>query len=207
MLPFEEDDVKRKTRKALNITADHAARALHALIADGKLAARDVLTALKRREKLIKELRDRFTALESEAVPAVAQAREAVALRSGRKRARPSGAKAKARSKSAAAARVRASRDVAGRTRSTRSTRGKSSTPTVGNKPAAARTAKRLAGTGARPAPVKATTKTVSKKTSIMTEPKPRPRSSVPARRADGHALPDPGNPEFEARGPVPPQL
>ena len=171
--------MKRKNRRALNITADHAARALHALIADGKLAARDVLTALKKREKLIKELRDRFTALESEAVPAAAQARKAVARESGRNKAK---------------------------TRSARSARGKSRTPMVANKPAAARTAKRLAGTRPLPAPVKATTGTISKKTSIMTEPKTRPRASASARRADGHRLPD-GNPEFEARGPAAPQL
>lgn len=193
--------MKRKTRKALTITADHAARALHALIAEGKLAARDVLTALKRREKLIKELRDRFTALESEAVPAIARARKSVSRKPARKIASASGAKARTKSrrqgnragvkrretKSAAAARV---------------TRGESSIP---SEPTAARTATRLAGTGTRTTPVKVRTKTVSKKTSIMTEPKPkpRPRTSITARGADGHALPDPKNPGFEAGGPA----
>ena len=42
MPPFEEDCLKRKTQKILKLTAEHAAHALHILIADGKLAAKDV---------------------------------------------------------------------------------------------------------------------------------------------------------------------
>jgi len=55
--------LKRKTRKNLNITADRAAHVLHILIADGKLAAKDVTNALKRREELIHELRQRLAGL------------------------------------------------------------------------------------------------------------------------------------------------
>jgi hypothetical protein len=74
MPPFEEDRLKRKTRKALTFTPEHAARALHVLISDGKLAARDVATALKRREKQIKELKDRLAALEGSVVAKVSGA-------------------------------------------------------------------------------------------------------------------------------------
>lgn len=56
--------MRRKTRKTLKFTAEHAVRALHFLISDGKIAARDVATALKRRERQIKELRNRLAALE-----------------------------------------------------------------------------------------------------------------------------------------------
>ena len=56
--------MKQKTRKTLNITAERAAHVLHILIADGKLAAKDVAGALKRRETLIHELRQRLLALE-----------------------------------------------------------------------------------------------------------------------------------------------
>jgi hypothetical protein len=63
--------LKRNTRKTLNIAADRAAHALHVLIADGKIAARDVTDALKRREAMIRELRDRLVALEQGAVSAM----------------------------------------------------------------------------------------------------------------------------------------
>ena len=58
--------MKRKTRKNKNnltIAADRAAHVLHILIADGKLAAKDVTNALKRREELIHELRARLAGL------------------------------------------------------------------------------------------------------------------------------------------------
>jgi ParB-like chromosome segregation protein Spo0J len=61
--------VRRKTRKALELSAEHAAIALHLLIEDGKIAASDVARALKRREKMIQELRDRLIALEQAAAP------------------------------------------------------------------------------------------------------------------------------------------
>ena len=58
--------MRQETRSALNRTADLAARALHFLIADGKLAIRDVTTALSRRKKLVTALKNRFIALETE---------------------------------------------------------------------------------------------------------------------------------------------
>ena len=61
--------MRRKTRKALELSAEHAAIALHLLIEDGKIAASDVARALKRREKMIQELRDRLIALEQAAAP------------------------------------------------------------------------------------------------------------------------------------------
>ena len=63
--------MKRKTKKTLNLTAERAAHALHVLIADGKIAAKDVTGALKRREHLIHELRQRLVALEQGAVSAI----------------------------------------------------------------------------------------------------------------------------------------
>ena len=76
--------MKRKTRTFLNLTADRAAHALHVLIADGKIAARDVTNALKRREQLIRDLRRRLVDLEHGAVSAVARTKT-VARRATRK--------------------------------------------------------------------------------------------------------------------------
>lgn len=61
--------MRRKTRKALKLSAEHAAVALNLLIQDGKIAAADVAKALKRREALIKDLRSRLNALEEAAAP------------------------------------------------------------------------------------------------------------------------------------------
>jgi len=60
--------LKRKTQPALSITKEHALHALHLLIAEGKIAAKDVTTALKRREALIIDLRRRLAALEAGAM-------------------------------------------------------------------------------------------------------------------------------------------
>lgn len=84
--------MRRKTRKALKLSAEHAAVALNLLIQDGKIAAADVAKALKRREQLIKDLRARLDALEEVAAPV---ARRLVA--NGRRaylRARPKAKKA-----------------------------------------------------------------------------------------------------------------
>src|SRR5262249_15445409 len=62
--------MRRKTRKALRLSAEHAAIALHLLIEDGKVAAADVTRALKNSEKTIRDLRPRLAALESAARPA-----------------------------------------------------------------------------------------------------------------------------------------
>jgi hypothetical protein len=56
--------LKRKTNKTLTITADRALHALHVLLADGTIAAKDVAAALTRREQMIRELRQRLLALE-----------------------------------------------------------------------------------------------------------------------------------------------
>lgn len=55
--------MRRKTVKAVQLTGQHAAYALQMLIEDGKIAGRDVVQALKRREKTVRELRARLTAL------------------------------------------------------------------------------------------------------------------------------------------------
>jgi hypothetical protein len=61
--------VRRKTKKALKLSANHAAVALHLLIEDGRIAAADVTKALKNREKMIRDLRARLEALEKAAAP------------------------------------------------------------------------------------------------------------------------------------------
>lgn len=77
--------MKRKTRKALTLTAEHAAHALSLLIADGKIAAKDVTNALKRRELMIFDLRRRLVALEGSAVSTIERAGTKVALKVERK--------------------------------------------------------------------------------------------------------------------------
>ena len=89
--------MRQDARKALNQTADLAARALHFLIADGKLALRDVTTALSRRKKLIKQLKDRFTALETEVTAAAAKARKATSRKTASGRPRKAASPARAR--------------------------------------------------------------------------------------------------------------
>ncbi len=59
--------MRRKTRKALDLTAHHAALALQMLLDDGKIAARDVVSALKRREQMVRDLRARLASLEEDA--------------------------------------------------------------------------------------------------------------------------------------------
>jgi hypothetical protein len=84
--------VKQKTRKALKLTAEHASVALHMLLVEGKIAAADVTRALKRREKLIREMRARLAALESATAPAAR--RLAAAGRRVARRAAPKARKA-----------------------------------------------------------------------------------------------------------------
>lgn len=64
-----EERVRRKTKKALKLSAEHAGVALQLLIEEGKIAAGDVARALKNREKMIKDLRERLAALETAARP------------------------------------------------------------------------------------------------------------------------------------------
>jgi ParB-like chromosome segregation protein Spo0J len=79
--------MRRKTKKALRLSAEHAAAALQLLIEDGKVAVADVANALRRREKLIRDLRARLSALEEAARPAAK--RIARASRKAARRARP----------------------------------------------------------------------------------------------------------------------
>jgi N-methylhydantoinase B/oxoprolinase/acetone carboxylase alpha subunit len=82
--------MRRKTKKALKISAEHAAVALRLLVEDGKVAAADVTRALKNREKLIRDLRARLTALEEAAAPVARRI-----ARAGRKAARRAAPKAR----------------------------------------------------------------------------------------------------------------
>lgn len=63
--------MKRKTSKTMTIAPDRAVTALRVLIAEGKIAAKDVTAALKRREQLIRDLRQRLVALEQGALSAI----------------------------------------------------------------------------------------------------------------------------------------
>ena len=95
-----EDRVRRKTRKALNLSAHHAGMALQMLVEEGKIAAGDVARALKNREKMIKELREKLAALEASARPMAR--RLASAGRKAVRRAAPRARKAITRAQRAA---------------------------------------------------------------------------------------------------------
>jgi hypothetical protein len=49
-------DVIRTASKSLKLGQERAARALHVLISEGKIATPDVYATMKRREKLLREL-------------------------------------------------------------------------------------------------------------------------------------------------------
>jgi hypothetical protein len=66
--------VRQKTKKALKLSAHHAALALQMLVEDGKIAAKDVTAALKRREKTIRDLRARLSALGEDVAASVSKA-------------------------------------------------------------------------------------------------------------------------------------
>ncbi|HEY2796715.1 MAG TPA: hypothetical protein VGK26_02395 [Thermoanaerobaculia bacterium] len=66
--------MRKKTVKAVQLTGEHAAYALQMLIEDGKIAGRDVVQALKRREKTVRELRARLVALGEDVSRAVVRA-------------------------------------------------------------------------------------------------------------------------------------
>ncbi|HEY1434106.1 MAG TPA: hypothetical protein VGG65_01960 [Thermoanaerobaculia bacterium] len=122
--------MRRKTKKALKLSAEHAAVALHLLIQDGKVAAADVIRALKNREKMIKDLRARLSDLERTAAP-VAR-RIAKAGRKAARRAAPGARKAVSNAQKAArkaqgnylAAIRRLSRDARGRIKAIRKQSG-----------------------------------------------------------------------------------
>ena len=77
--------MKRKTRLALRINTAHAVHTLHLLIAEGKIAATDIAGALKRREKMIRDLRQRLVALEQGAVSAMRRTGRTLARKAARK--------------------------------------------------------------------------------------------------------------------------
>jgi hypothetical protein len=87
--------MRRKTKKELRLSAEHAAAALQLLIQDGKVAVSDVTRALQRREQLIRDLRARLSALEEAARPAAK--RLAKASRQAVRRARPQARRAVSR--------------------------------------------------------------------------------------------------------------
>ncbi len=82
--------MRRKTKKALKLSAHHASVALQLLIEDGKVAASDVRKVLANREKMIKDLRARLAALETAAAPVARRI-----ARAGRRAARRAGPPAK----------------------------------------------------------------------------------------------------------------
>jgi hypothetical protein len=77
--------LKRKARNPLNLSADRSAHVLHILIAEGKLTAKHVSDALKRREQMIHELRQRLDALERGVVSTVEKTGRTVARKVERK--------------------------------------------------------------------------------------------------------------------------
>jgi len=66
--------LRRKTVRAIRLSGQHAAYALQMLIEDGKIAGRDVMHALRRREKTVRELRARLSALGEDVSEAVTRA-------------------------------------------------------------------------------------------------------------------------------------
>ena len=92
--------MKRKTKKALKLTAHHAVIALNMLVQEGKIVAADVAGALKRREKIMKELRAKLSKLEKASAP-VAR-RVASAGREAVRRAKPRARKAISRAQKVA---------------------------------------------------------------------------------------------------------
>lgn len=70
---------KRKSSALPGITAEQARQALQVLVAEGRLAANEVSRALRRREKLVRELRARLQSLGGEVAHSVREAaRDAV---------------------------------------------------------------------------------------------------------------------------------
>ena len=92
--------MKRKTKKALKLTAHHAVIALNMLVEEGKIAYADIAGAIKRREKLIQDLRAKLSSLEKASAP-VAR-RLASAGRDAVRRARPRARKAISRAQKTA---------------------------------------------------------------------------------------------------------
>lgn len=102
--------MKRTTAKALKVSQEEAAKALHVLVSEGKLAARDVYGALKRREKLIRQIRERLHALGVEGVELAGDIRKVATTRF--KRAEEASREPRRKAVSAA---VKATRQAQGR--------------------------------------------------------------------------------------------
>ena len=102
--------MRRKTRKALNLSAHHAGVALHMLVEEGKIAAGDIAKALKNRERMIKELRKRLAALETSARPMARRLASA-----GRRAARRTARRAAPRARKAITRAQRIARQAQGR--------------------------------------------------------------------------------------------
>jgi len=77
--------VRRKTVRAIQLSGHHAAQALQMLIEDGKIAGRDVINALKKREKTVDELRARLMALGEDVSDAVVKAAKSPRAKRARK--------------------------------------------------------------------------------------------------------------------------
>jgi len=87
----------RCRRSTLAISAEQAQQALAFLVHEGKLAANDVRKAFARREKLIREIKERMAALGVEGIEAgkMARKRALKAFRTAEKASRPARKRAK----------------------------------------------------------------------------------------------------------------
>ena len=199
--------MKKQTQKALNLTADYAARALHFLIADGKLAIRDVTTALSRRKKLMKQIMDRFTALETSG------AATTTATKAGKATPRKATSRTKAAVRAKAGARATAR--AAGAKRTKTIARSATTKRKAGPRKAAAakeavshKSTRRIPiQASTRPGAVRTrTTKPAQAPATAAAERKARPDSATesaastpapaPAPKSEGRKLPKVANPE-----------
>jgi hypothetical protein len=202
--------VKQETRKALNHTADLAARALHFLIADGKLAIRDVTTALSRRKRLIKELANRFTALETEKVAGSAKARKGAPRKAAKSAPRKASARKTRSAKDGAYSAAKAGKATRKKTVA-RTARRKARTPKAAASIKSSKPTQRPI-TGPRPGIVRAKTKRPAQiaVTAEAAEQKHRPsddmessiQTPTPAPKPAGRKLPKVAHPEHEGTGP-----
>jgi hypothetical protein len=106
--------LRRRRKTGLNLSADDARRALAFMVSEGKVAARDVVKALERRQKLVREITDRLAALGESATGFVSRAARRVTPRLARtgRRAAKAGRK---RAKRAISAATRAKYQAQGR--------------------------------------------------------------------------------------------
>jgi len=74
-----EEHLKRISRKSLRIGREQVAQALHLLVSEGKVAVREVYTVLKRRETLLRDIRERLAALGDDGLKLIASVRRSPA--------------------------------------------------------------------------------------------------------------------------------